>query len=160
MCNYKVAYTMNTTPELTVIKRKILIGAPRSRVWRALTSAQDFSKWFSARFEGSFEQGKRLEMVSTHPCGNNARFYIIIERMEPEHRFSWRWHPGSANPAEDASTLVEFHLEEVEGGTLVTVTESGFDQISLARRAKAFEENSNGWEIQLESLRRYASQAS
>jgi uncharacterized protein YndB with AHSA1/START domain len=136
-----------------------LIHAPRSRVWRALTNAHEFSKWFSADLEGSFEPGKRLDMVSTHPCGDDARFYVIVERMEPEHTFSWRWHPGSARAEEDETTLVEFHLEEVEGGTLVTVTESGFDRISLARRAKAFKENTRGWEMQMESFKEYASQA-
>lgn len=149
---------MTTAPELTVIKRKTLVGAPRWRVWRALTTAEQFSKWFGARFEGSFEPGQRLEMVATNPCRGDGRFYLIVERMEPEHTFSWHWHPGSAKPGEDGSTRVEFHLEEVEGGTLVTVTESGFDQISLERRAKAFNENSNGWEHQLESLKQHASQ--
>jgi uncharacterized protein YndB with AHSA1/START domain len=148
-----------TPQEHTKIERKTMIHAPRSRVWRALTNAQEFSKWFSADLAGAFEPGKRLDMVSTHPCGNNARFYVIVERMEPEHTFSWRWHPGSAKADEDGSTLVEFHLEEVQGGTLLTVTESGFDRISLARRAKAFEENTRGWEMQMESLKQYATQA-
>jgi len=148
-----------TTPDLTKIERKTLIRAPRSRVWRALTTSQDFSKWFSADLEGSFAPGKRLDMVSTHACGNGQSFYVIVERMEPEHTFSWRWHPGSAKADEDGSTLVEFHLEEVQDGTLVTVTETGFDHISLARRAKAFKENDRGWEMQMESLKQYASQA-
>jgi uncharacterized protein YndB with AHSA1/START domain len=147
------------TSELTKIERKALIRAPRSRVWRALTTSQEFSKWFSADLEGSFVPGERLDMISTHPSGKGARFYLIVERMEPEHTFSWRWHPGSAKSDEDGTTLVEFHLEEVAEGTLVTVTETGFDGISLARRAKAFEENSHGWEIQLESLKQYANQA-
>ncbi len=148
-----------TTSELTKIEKQVLIHAPRSRVWRALTTSQEFSKWFSADLEGSFTPGKRVDLVSTHPCGNNAHFYLIVERMEPEHTFSWRWHPGSAKAEEDGTTIVEFHLEEVQGGTLITVTESGFDRVSLARRAKAFEDNTRGWEIQLESLKQYASQA-
>lgn len=145
-----------TTQEHTAIERKIMIHAPRSRVWRALTTAQEFAKWFSAELEGSFSPGKRMDMISTHPCGKNARFYVIIEQMNPEHTFSWRWQPGSED---DASTIVEFHLEEVEGGTVVTVTETGFDGISLARRAKAFEDHSRGWDTQMESLKQYASQA-
>lgn len=149
-----------TTSESAKIERKTLIHAPRSRVWRALTTAQEFSKWFQAELEGSFEPGKRTDMISTHPCaGSDKRFYVIIQRMEPEHTFSWRWHPGSAKPDEDESTLVEFHLEEVQDGTLVTVTESGFDRISLARRAKALEGNERGWEMQMDSLAQYASQA-
>lgn len=149
-----------TTSELTKIERKTLIRASRSVVWRALTTSKEFSKWFCADLEGSFAPGKRLDMISTHSsCGPDPHFYVIIERMEPEHTFSWRWHPGAANTEEDGTTLVEFQLEEVENGTLVTVTETGFDHISLARRAKAFEQNTQGWEIQLESLKRYASQA-
>ena len=148
------------TSEMTKIERKILINAPRSRVWRALTTAQEFARWFSAEVDGSFEVGKRLDMVSNHPCGSGGNFYVIIERIEPEHTFSWRWHPGSASSNEDGSTAVEFQLQEVEGGTLITVCESGFDRISLARRAKAFAENEHGWELQMESLRQYANQAS
>lgn len=148
------------TPQATTIEKKILIHAPRSRVWRALTTASEFSKWFSVQVEGSFIQGKRLDMISTHPhCTGDPHFYINVERMEPEQTFSWRWHPGAASKESDASTLVEFHLEEVEGGTTVTVTESGFDRIDLARRAKAFEENTRGWQIQLESLKQYAGEA-
>ena len=148
-----------TTSELIKLERKTIIRAPRSRVWHALTTSQEFAKWFAADLDGSFTPGKRLDLVSTHPCGNNAHFYMIIERMDPEHTFSWRWHPGSAKAGEDGTTLVEFHLEEVQGDTLVTVTETGFDRISLARRAKAFEENSHGWEVQIESLKQYATQA-
>jgi uncharacterized protein YndB with AHSA1/START domain len=65
-------------------------------------------------------------------------------------------------PGEDTSgesmTLVEFRLTEVEGGTLVTVVESGFDGLALARRTRVFEGNTKGWEIQLASLSRYAGQ--
>lgn len=147
------------TPQLTKIEKKVLIRAPRSRVWRALTTPAEFSKWFSARVEGSFVPGERLEMVSTHPaCTGDPRFYLIVDRMEPEHTFSWRWHPGSAKADEDDTTFVKFHLEEVTEGTVVTVTESGFDHIALVRRAKAFEENTRGWEIQLESLQQHATQ--
>jgi uncharacterized protein YndB with AHSA1/START domain len=148
------------TPEVTRIEKKLLIRAPRSRVWHALTTAEEFSKWFAVKFDGQFAPGKRLDMISTHPaCSGDPHFYLIVERMEPEHTFSWRWQPGAASQEEDEPTLVEFHLEELPEGTLVIVSESGFDRISLARRTKAFEENSRGWEIQLESLAQYAAKA-
>ena len=150
----------DTTPEMTTIEKKITIRAPRSRVWAALTTPEHFAKWFGVKLEGPFLPGKRVEMISTrHACSGDPRFSVIIERMEPEHLFSWRWHPGSAKKDEDDTTSVEFRLEDVEGGTLVTVTESGFDRITLVRRAKAFEENTRGWDIQMESLSRYASEA-
>lgn len=147
------------TTELTKIERKTMIQAPRSRVWRALTSGKEFGEWFSAELDHDFEPGKRINMTSTHHSSKGQPFYVVVERMEPEHTFSWRWHPGSAKEGEDGTTRVEFHLEEVANGTLVTVIETGFDNISLARRAKAFEENVHGWDIQMDSLQQYASRA-
>jgi hypothetical protein len=53
------------------------------------------------------------------------------------------------------STLVAFELEEVPGGTRLTITESGFDALPLERRAKAFAENEGGWEAQLTLIAKY-----
>ena len=147
-----------TASETLKIESKVLIRASRSQVWRAVTSANEFSKWFSADLAGPFEIGKRIDLISTHAGSSGKPFYFIVERIEPEHTFAWRWHPGSAKADEDGTTLVEFHLEQVTDGTLVTVTETGFDHISLARRAKAFGENTRGWEMQLAALERYAGQ--
>ena len=73
--------------------------------------------------------------------------------------FSWRWHPGGCEPGEDFSheptTLVVFELEEVPGGTLLTVVESGFDQIPIARRARAFRDNEGGWTMQMEAIAKH-----
>jgi uncharacterized protein YndB with AHSA1/START domain len=145
-----------TGSEPTKIERKTLIRAPRSRVWQALTTPQEFCQWFSCETKDSFEVGNRIELASTHPLSKGKGFYFIVERLEPEHTFAWRWHPGSAKPGEDGTTLVEFHLEEVPEGTMVTVVETGFDRISLARRAKAFTENGRGWDLQLEAFEKYA----
>ena len=66
-----------------------------------------------------------------------------------------------SNPAIDYSaepmTLVEFTLEEAEGGTALTIVESGFDRIPLARRAEAFRMNTEGWGGQIKNLERYVS---
>jgi len=149
-----------TPSELSRIERHILIRAPRQRVWRALTNPEEFARWFRVEASGAFTPGAHVDMVSTHPLGAGAKFSVAVEAMEPERLFSWRWHPGVKPPDADydaePSTLVEFRLEDGEGGTLVTVVESGFARLSLARRAKAFEENQKGWEIQLAALDEYA----
>ncbi len=79
--------------------------------------------------------------------------------MEPERLFSWRWHPYAVEPGVDYSaerpTLVVFELEDVEGGTRLTVVESGFDDVPLARRAQAYRMNSEGWAIQTGAIERY-----
>jgi uncharacterized protein YndB with AHSA1/START domain len=145
------------------IEKQILIRAPRGRVWRAITSEKEFSEWFGVQITGEFAPGARCRMTTTHKDHAGIVFYVTIEKMEPERLFSWRWHPGMPDPGVDYSkeptTLVVFELNEVEGGTLVTVLESGFDQISLTRRAGVFQDNTKGWELQLASLERYAGQA-
>ena len=148
---------------LSRVERSSLVRAPRSRVWQALTNLKEFSKWFGVEAEGEFAPGSRMRMISTHESHKGLEFFVDVIRMEAPATLSWRWHPGSKQPGEDKSsepmTLVEFRLTEVEGGTLVTVVESGFDKLSLARRARVFEENDKGWEFQLASLTRYAGQA-
>lgn len=149
-----------TASALSTLERSTLVRAPRSRVWQALTSIQEFSKWFCVEAKGEFTPGARLNMISTHECGKGQAFFVDVVKMEPPETFFWRWAPGSKRPGEDTSreplTLVQFHLAEVKGGTLVTVTESGFDGLSLARRTRVLEENDKGWQIQLASLTQYA----
>ena len=151
-----------TASALSTVERSTLVRAPRSRVWQALTNIKEFSKWFGVEAEGEFAPGARLRMVSTHESHKGVEFFVDVVKMDAPETFSWRWHPGLKQPGEDDSsepaTLVEFRLTEVEGGTLVTVVESGFDRLSLARRARVFEENDRGWEFQLASLTRYAGQ--
>jgi uncharacterized protein YndB with AHSA1/START domain len=57
----------------------------------------------------------------------------------------------------EPTTLVEFMLEDTEDGTAVTIVESGFDRIPLARRAESFRMNDQGWTEELKNLARYVS---
>jgi uncharacterized protein YndB with AHSA1/START domain len=141
------------------IEKRITLRHPRSKVWRALTDAKEFGKWFGAVFTEPFAPGGRTRGRITHKGYEHMTMDVIIERMEPERLFSWRWHPGAAEPgetfSEEPSTLVVFELQEVPGGTLLTVVESGFDQIPLARRAKAYRENDEGWTAQMTAIEGY-----
>jgi uncharacterized protein YndB with AHSA1/START domain len=148
---------MNTS-EMTRIERSVLIQAPRAKVWRALTDLAEFSTWFGVSTEGQFVPGARLKMTTTMEGYAGIVFYLTVEKLEPMELFSWRWHPGSVQPEEGSKepmTLVEFRLRDEQGGTRVIVAESGFEAISLARRAKVFEENTGGWEYQMASLEKY-----
>ena len=145
--------------EMSRSERKILLRAPRERVWRALTDTAEFSKWFGVEMTGVFAPGARLEMTATKGGCAGMKIFVEVERMEPPHTFSWRWHPGMPDPAVDYSkepmTQVVFELKEAPGGTELTVTESGFDRISLARRAGVFADNEKGWAAQLLSIERF-----
>ena len=143
------------------IERQVLIRAPLARVWRALTGIREFCKWFSAETESpEFQPGARVNLISTYEGScYKEEFFIEIVAIVPERSFSWRWHPGVKLPGEDLSqepmTLVEFRLEEAEGGTLVTVTESGFDRLFANRISRVFGENQAGWKTQMAALERY-----
>jgi uncharacterized protein YndB with AHSA1/START domain len=141
------------------IEKIRVLAVPRSRVWRALTDAQEFGSWFGVKLEGRFVAGARLKGPITVPGYEHVTLDITIERLEPEQLFSYRWHPYAIETGVDYSaeptTLVEFRFEDAAGGTRLTVTESGFDAIPLARRAKAFQMNDNGWAQQVENLARH-----
>src|SRR5262245_20076090 len=119
------------------IEKQILLRHPRSRVWRALTDSREFGSWFGALFNEPFKLGARVSGKVTHKGYEHMTMDIEIDRMEHERLFSWRWHPGASDPGDDfsqeSSTLVVFTLEDVQGGTLLKVVESGFDQVPLAR---------------------------
>ena len=150
---------MSTTRDLTKIERSVFIRAPRSRVWSAIANVEEFASWFQVKAEGEFKPGATVPMTCTVPGYEGIRFDVTIESVEPERRLAWRWIPGAEQPPDESTTFVEFVLADEDGGTRVTVTESGFDRISLVRRAKAYEENSKGWEAQMQNLERYVTNA-
>ena len=141
------------------IEKEIVLRAPRSRVWRALANAEEFGAWFGIKLEGAFAPGASVKGSITSPGHEHVTIEFAIERMDPENRLSYRWHPYPVESGVDYSneptTLVEFQLEEVAGGTQLTVVESGFDRIPAARRAEAFRMNDAGWDEELENLARY-----
>jgi uncharacterized protein YndB with AHSA1/START domain len=144
------------------IEKKVILRAPRSRVWRAIASAEEFGEWFGVKLEGTFQQGAPIHGKITHPGYEHLTMEMQVERIEPEKYFSYRWHPYAIDPAVDYSTepttLVEFELDDSDGGTLLTIVESGFDRIPLARREKAFRMNDGGWTQQAQNITRHVSQ--
>jgi uncharacterized protein YndB with AHSA1/START domain len=149
---------MNTSTDR--IERKILLKAPRSRVWRALSNAEEFGAWFGVDFKGkAFAAGQPVKGQVTYPGYEHLVMEVFIERIIPERLLSWRWHPAAIDPAVDYSpeptTLVVFELQDVEGGVELSVVESGFDKIPAARRATAFRLNTSGWDEQLVNIEKH-----
>ncbi|HKX00431.1 MAG TPA: SRPBCC family protein [Bryobacteraceae bacterium] len=155
------------------IEKKILLRAPIERVWRALADSTEFGSWFGMKFDGPFAPGAKVrgvirptavdpEVAKAQKQHEGVTFEITIEQMEPERLFSFRWHPGAVDPKIDYSaepaTLVVFALEPASNGVMVTVTESGFDRIPLARRAQAFQANEQGWGIMVHVLEKYVAE--
>jgi uncharacterized protein YndB with AHSA1/START domain len=153
-----------------VIEKKILLKATRERVWRAVSDSKQFGAWFGVAFEQPFTEGAVLmgKIVPTTvdakvaalqaPYAGTA-FEFSVDRIVPEKQISFRWHPYAVEPGIDYSkeptTRILFDLHEVAGGILLTISESGFDQIPLSRRAKAFAANEGGWEMQTKLIEKY-----
>jgi uncharacterized protein YndB with AHSA1/START domain len=141
------------------IEKTILLRVSRSRVWRALTDSKEFGTWFRVDLEGPFVPGGRVTGHITHPGYEHIIMDVVVQRMDAERLFSFRWHPYAIDPKVDYSseptTLVEFRLEDEPGGTRLTVVESGFDGIPPARRAEAYRMNDGGWAEQVRNLERH-----
>ena len=108
------------------IERKILLKAPRSRVWRALSNAEEFGDWFGVDAEGQDLRRRPARAGADH-----------LSRLRARHlRRAGRTHGAGAlavlalasvppidpdvDYSKEPTTLVEFELKEVEGGTLLT----------------------------------------
>lgn len=142
------------------IERSIDIKAPRTRVWRALADASEFGTWFGVKLtDQTFAPGARVRGNITHPGYEHIVFEVKVDRVEPEQLLSFHWHPFAIDPQVDYShetpTLVTFTLQEIAGGTRLTVVESGFDQVPAERRLEAFRMNSQGWDAQVANIARH-----
>jgi len=141
------------------IEKRIELKAPVSRVWRALTDYREFSEWFQVKMDRPFAEGQVARGQITYPGYEHLHLEAVVQKIEPQRYFSFTWHPYAVDPGTDYSqetpTLVEFRLEETPGGTLLSVTESGFDKLPGNRRAEAFPRNDAGWAEQMKNIEAY-----
>lgn len=154
------------------IEKRVHLRAPRERVWRALSRSAEFGRWFGMEVDGEFTPNTTVkarmvptmmdaEVAAAQKPYEGMPVELLIERVEPMRALSFRWHPYPPESPDEAvpTTLVVFELEETDGGTLLTVSESGFDRIPIERRAKAFAENEDGWEMQTKLIAKYLEHA-
>ena len=138
------------------IEKRFQVTANRSRVWRAIADAEEFGTWFGMKLDRPFAPGATVLGHITIPGYEHVAVEMLVETVEPEGYFSYRWHPYAVDPAIDyraePMTLVEFRLEEASGGTVITIIESGFDRLPATRRAEAFRMNESGWAGQSKKL--------
>ena len=149
-------------PSTDRIEKRFDVNARRSRVWNALSDAAEFGAWFGMKLDKPFKAGASVIGRLTIPGYDHVAVELVIDRVEPEGYFSYRWHPYAVVPKVDYSTepmtLVEFRLEETATGTTVQITESGFDKLPASRRGEAFRMNTGGWNGQSKNLAKYVDQ--
>jgi uncharacterized protein YndB with AHSA1/START domain len=162
------------------IEKRVTLRAPVSRVWRAIADSEEFGRWFGFKLDGAFAPGQKITGIFNEQLDEAAivefqkragvkpskvklpdrnAVFCTVERIEPERYFSFRWIPygidAEIDPENEPTTLVEFHLEKAAEGTLLTIVESGFDQVPGHRRERAFRMNEGGWAAQAENLKKY-----
>lgn len=151
------------------IVKTAVLAAPLTRVWAAVSDARQCGAWFGAEFDGAFVAGGSLtgrirpttvdsEVAKLQEPHAGTPFTLMVDRVEPMHTFAFRWHPyavGVTDASREPMTLVTFELAEVVEGTVISITESGFDAIPLERRAAAFTANEGGWTLQLTLIAKF-----
>lgn len=155
------------------IVKQVLLKAPLERVWEAIADSKKFGRWFGAEFDGPFVAGAHLvgtmkptamdaEVARLQEPHQGKPFDVWIEVLEPRTRLAFRWQVAEPEPGQDRATipttLCTFELEPADGGTRLTITESGFDQLPIEKRAEAFKNNEGGWEMQAMLISRYLEQ--
>ena len=149
------------------IEKRIEIKAPVSRVWRAITDHREFGEWFRVKLEGPFVAGQASRGQITYPGYEYLKWEAVVQKIEPERLFSFTWphaksldreHYSATDHSKDPTTLVEFRLEKTKNGTLLVLTESGFDKIPADWRLEAYRRNDGGWTEQMKNIERYVTQ--
>jgi len=150
------------------IEKRIELKVPISRVWRAVTDYREFGEWFRVKLDSPFVPGQVSRGQITYPGYEHVKWEAVVHKMEPERLFSFTWpHPKSLDKADYAkedharlpTTLVEFRLEKTATGTLLVITESGFDSIPGDFRLEAFRRNEGGWAEQMKNIERHVATA-
>ena len=148
------------------IEKRIELKAPISRVWRALSDYREFGEWFRVKLDGPFVLGRVSRGQMTYPGCEHIKWEAVVQKMEHERLFSFTWpHPKSLDKVDyqqdyskEPTTLVEFRLEKTASGTLLVLTESGFDNFPGDRRLEAFRRNAGGWSEQMKNIENYVTQ--
>lgn len=148
-----------TAPMAATIRRVIELHAPIERVWRALTDHREFGQWFGVQLDGPFVVGQVTRGRITHPDYQHVLWQVEVVSMQPQTLFAFRWHPYAVDPSVDYSsetpTLVEFRVSRCPAGTLLELTESGFEKLPDARRPEAIRMNEGGWTAQMSNIERH-----
>jgi len=143
-----------------MIEKRTELKASVSRVWRALTDYRQFGEWFLVKLDGPFVPGQVSRGQITYPGYEHLEWEAVVQKMDPETLFSFTWPHSksidkatySADYSNAPTTLVEFRLEKTAAGTLLILTESGFENLPGDLRHEAFRRNDGGWTEQMKNI--------
>ena len=131
-----------------VVTRTVHINAHRSAVWAAITVPELISEWFG----DSADLDLRVGGTGTMTWSEWGEFRLVVEEIDEPNAFAFRWaREKDADPTPGNSTLVRFTLVDKDGGTQLTVNETGWEQYE-GDVAAGMTENTEGWTQELDEL--------
>ena len=141
---------MNTEQAITV-ERNIWIDASLERAWRAVTDAKQLTQWYATYFAWE---------ISALTVGGRIKFHnsdtevlsAIIEVVNPPHEFTLHW---DASVHYGVVLVTSFLLAAEEGGTRVTIRESGYEQVPADERQQWLDATGGGYTMSMENLKAY-----
>jgi uncharacterized protein YndB with AHSA1/START domain len=134
-----------------IVRRTITIAAPVQKVWAAITEAEQIARWFGQR---AVLDEVAIGATGVFSFDGYGDVPVLIEELDPPRMIAYRWGGGDADAVDrDHSTVFRFTLEPLDGGTQLTVIESGFD--TLTDPAAGMESNRGGWDSELDELVAY-----
>ena len=146
------------------IVQKVEIDAPITKVWDAIIDHNKFGEWFRCKLDQPFEEGKPSTGMMTYPGAEHVPWQATVLKIIEQKRLEFTWPPyvedESVNLDDEPWLHCTFELEETATGTLLTITESGFDKLTAAIRDDARRGNEQGWEIQAGHILEYMRNAS
>lgn len=144
------------TEQIDSIQKIIDLPVDLPRAWRAISTAEDIQNWFSDHAKFESKVGAEIEFE----WDDYGKKYGRVEIIEPPNRFGFRWlagEPGSKDVplTDNNSTLVVMELDEIPGGTRLTVTESGFSKLPAEMQKSELVKNTGGWDYEFNDLKNY-----
>ena len=131
------------------VEHSIWINAPRERVWQAITTSEQMRQWW-----GDYWEIPSLEVGATIKFGDPSDLMLAtVALADAPREFSIQW------PAQEQYHHIEmftiFVLAEENGGTRVTVTETGFEALPEDVRQKRYDSTAQGYETVLAGLKTF-----
>jgi len=128
------------------LRREVTIHARPERVWSALTDPKMVVRWFpTVAAEIDLRPGGAMRFA-----WDDGADEAIVDEVDAPTRLAFRWRPaGTDRPY----TTVTIALTEVDAGTRLVLTESGFAALPDEINEQSFAGNMKGWGGELEELR-------
>ena len=137
------------------IRRQMVLKASLDKVWTAIATPGGFEGWFTCKVDGDWALNERVTL--RWPSGNSNEIRIVA--LNPQSEFAFQWHPGGyaqlGDYPEAQLTTVTFRLTPTSEGTEMDMIEGDFARIPEERRLKVMGLNTEGWNDELENIRKY-----